>query len=611
MKTKTRRSTKKTPRVKLDAQLAQLEDAQLVRRDGDGEPAYTFKHALTQEAAYESLLHQQQREIHRCVAETYERFYPDRLDEFAAPLAQHYARAGDDAKALTYSIRAGDAAARVYANAVAVEHYTHAIDMAKRVGTTQESPLQESYLKRGRALELLSHFDDAARNYDEMYALGRAQGDRAFELAALIARAMIRAIPGSARDETQGRVFANQALALARELGDRAAQAKILWIFVLLNVFGTGNVLEAIEYGEQSLAIARELGLREQMAYTLNDLMVAYAYRGDLKRARAVRVEASNLWRELDNQPMLAESITGLAFLDFLIGEFDQALSMAQEGFQIGTAISNLGSQGFSGHVLGIVHYERGDLNQAIQSFEEALPITALGGLEGNGLSPHGMLAAIYADLGDFDRAFALVQVVLERPTAQLPLHRMWLYALLTRVDLLSGHLNAAEKAHRDGGIVPSVETLSIMFPPAAPMISFASVDLALARQQYDIAAEVVDSLLTHLQKTRDARVFVPEVLYLQARALRGQSQIDRALAALNEARAEAQAMGSRRMLWKILAAIGEMEAARGNDAAARAARAEARAEVEYIAAHAPEDLRESFLSLRQVRAIFAPEQSK
>jgi predicted ATPase len=63
----------------LAVQLAQLENAQLVRRPLDEEVAYIFKHALTQEAGYASLLHKTRRMIHRRVAEGYEKLYPDRL----------------------------------------------------------------------------------------------------------------------------------------------------------------------------------------------------------------------------------------------------------------------------------------------------------------------------------------------------------------------------------------------------------------------------------------------------------------------------------------------------------------------------------------------------
>jgi tetratricopeptide (TPR) repeat protein len=606
MKTPSRRKSKRSVRENLETQLAQLESAQLVHSAGEEERTYVFKHNLTQEAAYESLLLKQRREIHRLVGETYEQLYADRLDEFAAVLAQHYAQAGEDPKTLEYSIRAGDVAMRVYANGEAVMHYARALQVVKSQSDAGGNAvaLRKLYVKRGRALELLSHFDEAAHNYDEMHAVARELGDRAFELAALIACATIRSIPGSARDETRGRALADQALTLARELGDRAAQAKILWILLLLNIYTGGDTHQSIQWGEESLAIARELNLREQMAYTLHDLFVTYAQSGKFEQARAVRIESGKIWRELDNKPMLAESVSGLALLHFLHGEFDQALARAQEGFQISTSISNLGGQGFGGYNLGLIYYERGELAQAIKSMEDALPITQFGGLEGNGLSPYGVLAVIHADMGDHEKALEFLRLALERPSGKLSLQRMWLFAMLARVQLIAGNLKAAEEAFGDGGVVVSIETSSGMFPAAAPDIHFVRAELALGQKDYGQAVQVIDLVLEQLLRTRGVRVSFPQALYLKALALSGQHLFDQALAALHEACTEAQTMGSRRHLWKILATIGEIEAARGNNARADAVLGQARQVIDYIAEHAPPELRETFLNSTAVSAV-------
>src|SRR6266852_3988134 len=116
--------------MQLTAQLTQLENAQLIRQLEENDLAYWFKHALTQDSAYQSLLKQTRRAVHLRVAQALEALYPDQLDEYAVSLAQHYAEAGDDAKTLEYSIRAGDVAARIYANTEALAHYTRALEIA-------------------------------------------------------------------------------------------------------------------------------------------------------------------------------------------------------------------------------------------------------------------------------------------------------------------------------------------------------------------------------------------------------------------------------------------------------------------------------------------------
>ncbi len=65
---------------------------------------YIFKHALTQEVAYESLLKQRRREIHGRIGQAIEALYSDRLEEHYEVLARHYEQSGNSAKAIDYLI---------------------------------------------------------------------------------------------------------------------------------------------------------------------------------------------------------------------------------------------------------------------------------------------------------------------------------------------------------------------------------------------------------------------------------------------------------------------------------------------------------------------------
>ncbi len=119
--------------------LEQLESAQLVRRLPEEELAYLFKHGLTQEAAYESLLVKKRREVHRLVAQAYERLYADRLDDVAFLLTQHFREAGDDDKVAEYAVRAGDHAARLSAEPEAAALYAQALEALSRLHDSIEN----------------------------------------------------------------------------------------------------------------------------------------------------------------------------------------------------------------------------------------------------------------------------------------------------------------------------------------------------------------------------------------------------------------------------------------------------------------------------------------
>ena len=104
---------------------------------------------------------------------------------------------------------------------------------------------------------------------------------------------------------------------------DEAAEAKIYWI--LLNAYRLSNRSEqALEAGERSLALARKLNLREQLAFTSNDLPHIYHETGRQERAIELVAEASRLWRELDNLPMLADSLATASMISLILGDFDR-----------------------------------------------------------------------------------------------------------------------------------------------------------------------------------------------------------------------------------------------------------------------------------------------
>ena len=91
------------------------------------EPEYTFKHALTHEVAYGSLLHDRRRTLHSQIVETIERLYPDRLAEHIERLAHHALRGEAWAKALAYLYQAGAKASARSAHQEAVSCFEQAL----------------------------------------------------------------------------------------------------------------------------------------------------------------------------------------------------------------------------------------------------------------------------------------------------------------------------------------------------------------------------------------------------------------------------------------------------------------------------------------------------
>jgi tetratricopeptide (TPR) repeat protein len=594
--------------MSLDARLGQLENAQLVRRADDPELAYLFKHTLTQETAYQSLLLKTRREIHRRVAEAIERLHAERLDDYAGILARHYAEAEDDAKTLEYAMRAGDVAARVYANVEALAHYSLALEVAKRTTHTRspgmaekggEGVLRDIFVRRGRMLELSSRFDEALANYDEMEAVGQERGDRRLVLAALMARATIRAIPTPFFDSTLAKALSDEALLLARELGDQVAEAKILWNLMLLHSrTSTTRYREALAFGEQSLEIARRLNLREQLAFTLNDLSMLYIPLGQPERGKMVGQEARELWREMNNLPMLADNLGYSTANHLEMAEFEQAISLANEAKQLSQRIGNLWGETFSQTWVGRAYLELGQPAHAIEVMQEAVRLADISGFRAPLVITRADLGKLYGDLGAVERGLELTRLAFEKAQQSFPGLRSWSAGALAHVVLSKGDRTAAETIVRQGydGLDPEA-----LLPPFDAGILSADCELAMAHEDWTRALTLADKFIAGRRRVRH---HLPEALYLKGLALRGQGELNGARATLAEARAEAEAQHARWSLWRILAALSEVEAEGGNQAEAQTLRSLSRAIVQEISQNIPEELRGGFLELPQVRAV-------
>jgi oligopeptide transport system substrate-binding protein len=112
----------------LDEHLAQLQRVDLVREKNRlPELEYIFKHSLTQEAAYNSLLVDSRREFHHRVGEALEQLFAERKEQALGLLAHHFEMAGEYARAVDYLIQAGDQARLTDEHSEAIGYYQRAI----------------------------------------------------------------------------------------------------------------------------------------------------------------------------------------------------------------------------------------------------------------------------------------------------------------------------------------------------------------------------------------------------------------------------------------------------------------------------------------------------
>ena len=559
---------------------------------------YMFRHSLTQEAAYRTILLKQRRAYHRRVGEAIEILFPEKVEEQAPTLAHHFHEAGDLERALRYATMAGDVAFRLFANTEAVEHYSLALDLAKKT-TTGDEQLIHLYRNRGRALELENRYPEAETNYLELEVQAEKRGEQVFRLAALNARATIHSTGSPLNDPEKGRDLAEEALALARELGDRAGEAKAQWNLLLGGTYFGLGLPEGIIHGEQSLAITRELDLREQMAFTLHDLSAAYAYSERVDEYRAASKEARQLFRELGNMPMLATSYMNTAGTNQAIGDLEAGLTATKEALRISQAVGNRWNEAMSLAITGWIWIDLGDATKALTFLEEGLQIGLRAGLplfEGwVGL----LMTSIYAQAG-------AREWVIERLESLIPALDQTsmpaIFGWILRRYCAYLYLEVGEPA-------AAQVLMNEDRPPGSKMGGLgvfnvygkvAEAKLAMTLDETERAKELTTKLVAKYRRS-EMQYILPAALRLYGRAQANGGDRQAARAALLEARTLAQRRQMRHELRHILTELIDLTE---DPAEVEAYKQEARDVLTFISDHAPPDLREMFLNQPEVKSV-------
>lgn len=603
---KSRPSTATRPKASraLQTQLRTLEATGLIRQLAtQPELEYFFRHALMQEATYDTLVKQDRRQLHRIVGETLERLYPERAEELAPLLANHFYEAHDLARALKYLTQAGDFAARKFANGEALLHYGRALNLVAPTDgdeITDADPAQLTHLfsAYGRALEMSGQYDAALQTYARMEALARERGDQRMELAALVARGTVHSAPTSRFDPEQAQALADAALELARALDDRAAEARVLWNLALMHKFGA-QWRDVMSYGERAASIARQWGLREQLAYILNDIHMAYLYGGQPQYARELLGESRQIWKELGHTPMLADNLASSALVEYSSGEVERAIEYARESYRLAVSINNFWNQAYALGTLSNALSERGDCDESFAASEKAVELGMRAGFEIAQVFVYAVQALLYGSLGAYERGLARARVAIRTAEEKFPAMRAMPLSLGGIVLVWSGDIAAAEaQLARARKSLEREDELNFI------LTALMEGELLLAKGAYTEALAATSASVARA-RAADIRGFLAWLLMLRGKALAGLERWVEAREVLQAARTATEAYGSRRTLWRVLLALGDVEVRLGNEAAAQHARADARGVIDYIAAHISEpEIRAGFLQQSGVSEV-------
>lgn len=410
------------PEDELRRLLSRLQTGEfLYERPAFPEVEYTFKHGLTQEVAYGSLLTERRNALHERSAQAIEALFPDHLEERCNELAHHYSCSGNVLKAVEYLQRAGEQALHRSANMEAVDHLGSALELIGRLPDTPERHGQELGLQlalgpvwmaiRGyaapevettysRALALSQQCGDVPGQFTALFGLDayylvRGELQAALDIAEPLLQLAEREQDSGLLLEAYGSVGA-VLIPLGELLSARDNMEKgialydprqhrshaflygldpgVLCLCLLALTFELlGESDQAQRRSDEALALARELSHPVSLAFALVYSAENHLFRQEGKDVLSRADAAVELSRELGFKYWLAHGniLRGWALAEQ--GDLDTGIELIRQGLVDYRAT---GAEMFTTHFLGLLAdalLRAGQAGAALQVLDEAL----------------------------------------------------------------------------------------------------------------------------------------------------------------------------------------------------------------------------------------------
>jgi len=382
------------------------------------EHAYTFKHALTHEVAYSSLLQERRRVLHARIVEALERLTPDQLAEQVERLAHHALRGEVWDKALAYGRQAGEKAMARSAYREAAESFEQALRALPHLPETRDT--------REQAIDL---------------------------------RLALRSALGPSGD--LGRILAllREAEALAAALDDPRRLGQVSR-FLATHFYLMGAHDQVIAFAQRALTFATAGGDLVLQALANERLGQAYQAQGDYRRAidclqqtvASLRGERRHKRFGRANLPAVS-SRAWLAWCHAELGTFAEGRALGEKGLRIAEAVAHPGSLLWASWGVGLLALRQGDLPRALRLLERAVGICQ--DVEVSLYFPliAVALGAAYTLSGRVAVAMPLLTQAMEQATAmEITADQALCCLSLGEAQVLAGHLDDA-LAHAEGAL--------------------------------------------------------------------------------------------------------------------------------------------------------------
>ncbi|OIO93378.1 MAG: hypothetical protein AUK03_08290 [Anaerolineae bacterium CG2_30_64_16] len=387
----------RTSRVERQAALKAAGEL-IQRRILEEEPTcYRFSHDKLRQVAYAEMPETERRQLHRRAGEALEAVAPGRTAE----LAHHFEQGHVWGKAVQYHHLAGKQAQAVHTPAIAVEHFTSAIDLAKRAGLSREGQF-DLLAAREATLDLLGEREAQAADLTVM--AHQAAGNPHLLAAARRRRALYLMHIGQHAD---AEVAAQSALAVAEQAEDQVEQAAALFALGAI-LRRRGQAEAAIQRLEAAISRYRSLGDLAGEAEAQHTLAATLHAQSQYAAARRAAQIALDLHEQGADRLGQAETLGLLGTIQMEQGDHPAATDCYHRALEIVRAAGYRYGEGLNLTNLGNLCYFQGQITAALEYYDQATAaFGSIGERRGEAYVRANAATLRQAILGDYETASA------------------------------------------------------------------------------------------------------------------------------------------------------------------------------------------------------------
>ncbi|MBI4561728.1 MAG: AAA family ATPase, partial [Candidatus Rokubacteria bacterium] len=339
----------------------------LYEKTGGDEPLCVFKHPLTQEVAYESLLPSHRQALHAAAGRALESLYADRLDEASDRLAYHYSRTEDAAKAVQNLTRLAEKAARGYAHEEAVRALEEALVHAERLAPQERDRcVLDLILRIAHSLSFLGRFPESLDLLlHEQKRLERLQ-DPSLSSPYYFWLGHTYSYLGIHERAIQN---VQRSLREAARSGDKATMGKA-HVVLAQESYWSGEPLEGVERGRRAVELLERAGERWWLGLAHWVVGINYVVIGAFQPALEAEARALAVGEAVGDPRLQSYAAWSSGWIHALTGEPEAGieackLALSRSPDPVNTAV-------VLGH-LGYAYLEQGDLARAIPLLEQSV----------------------------------------------------------------------------------------------------------------------------------------------------------------------------------------------------------------------------------------------